>query len=219
MKRTMLSRGLTIIGLSLWLFGWSGIEKGQIVEGSSWGRQGIVQLPKVENPHESAIDSDSLIVTVPTEGEFYVAGRRLSSEILAATIRDELKDKPAQEQLIYIRSRASLRFNAVRQVLNIMREVGYDRLAFVVETGASRREAALETQIFMPDGVKVDPSDHIKVPPPRPETSPRPAPPPPPPPPPPAAAFYSNAADKGGSPAAAGARRACGRNKGRRRAE
>jgi biopolymer transport protein ExbD len=132
------------------------------VNGSTQGQQRrTVQLPRAENPNEGDIDNQSLIVTVPAEGEFYVAGRRLTAEGLAAAIRDELRDKPPSEQIIYIRSNAILKFNAVRQVLNIIRAVGFDRLGFVVATAESQREAALETQIFITPEVRVDPSDHI----------------------------------------------------------
>lgn len=75
----------------------------------------------------------------------------------------------------------------MRQLLNIIRQVGFDRVEFVVGTVEGRREAVIEGQIFTPPGVKLDPADLITVPERR-ETPRSAAPPPPPPPPPPPSA-------------------------------
>ena len=180
MKRKVLGHVLTAIGLSVWLYVWGCIEVSQIVGGSTQGKKDpTVDLPKVENPDVTGIDSRSFIVSIAAEGEFYVAGQRLTREALAATIRDALRDRASHEQKIYVRCSASLKFRAVRQLLNVIRQVGFERVEFVVESWETRGDGVVETQIFTAIGVKVDPSDSISVPPPLRESSRSPAPPPP----------------------------------------
>ena len=173
MKRKILGQALTVIGLSVLLYGWDCIEVSQIVDGSTQGKKDpTVALPKARNPNASGgIDSRSFIVSMPAEGEFYVAGQRLTREVLAVTTRDAFVDKPVDEQKIYVRCSAPLKFGAVRQLLNVLRQVGFNRIEFVVESTGSRREAVLEAEVFVAFDFKPDPADQFTLPPPRPRSS------------------------------------------------
>jgi TonB family protein len=187
MNRKMLARALTAIGLSICLYGLGCMDESETVVGSTQGKQDpTVELPKVRNPVAAAdIDNRSFTVSVPAQGEFYLAGQRVTREALAVAIRDALADKRVDEQRVYLRCSAALSFGAVREVLNVVRQVGYVDVDFVVRHTDSPRDAVLKAALFVAFDFKGDPADLITVPPRRQTTTTKRPPPPPPPPPPP----------------------------------
>ena len=149
-------------------------------------QQPAITIPKT---HYGDVDEDldkpeSVIVSIPAEGEFYIGRDRIQrgDSELAEKIRDLLADALADQQKVYVRSPGAVRFANIRRVYNAMREVGFDRVGFVTQSvGSPPQNTVLETTLVIPDGVIVDPSDRITVPPRK--VQPRPSVPPPPPPP------------------------------------
>ena len=190
MERRSVTRPFLIGSLlAMWLCGLSGSEPCQIGKGSSQGKKGpSIPLPKAQNGRaDSDINSRSFVVAIASEGEFYLGRDRVKKEDLPRTTRDFFLGTPAIEQKIYIKSGEALKFGAVREVLNIVRKVGFEHIEFVVKSKKSTGDAAvLVAYIFDGPGVKHDPADQIVLPPPpqRPSAKhsrqqPRPPPPPP----------------------------------------
>jgi biopolymer transport protein ExbD len=196
MERRSVTRPFLIGGLlAMWLCGLSGSEPCQIGKGSAQGKKGpAIPLPKAQNGRaDSDINNRSFVVAIASEGEFYLGRERVKKEDLPRTIRDFFLDTPAIEQKIYIKSGEALKFGALREVLNIIRQVGFEHIEFVVESKKSTGNAAVfVAYIFDGPGVKHDPADQIALPPPpqRPSAKQPPQQPPPPPPPPPSGAVF-----------------------------
>src|SRR6185436_6526621 len=117
MKRKSCRVMLGALGLSALLCGSGWIAVSTAASGSSQSKKPLaIELPKARQSTEGAeVETGSFIVSVPAEGGFYVGGKQLTKEILAAAIRDALYDRPPDEQTVYLKCSASLKFGAVRQ--------------------------------------------------------------------------------------------------------
>jgi len=160
-----------------------------IVKASTQRQEGPhMTLPKVRNAKadSSVIDNESIVLAIPSDDEFYIGNERIKKEGIRERIRDLLRDRRPDLQIIFIKSAAALKYSTVREVLNMIRDVGYDRVGLVVEKSNSQGDVIFDAMIYpIPFGAKADPRDIL---PPLPDPPQRidPFPPPPPPPPPPA---------------------------------
>src|SRR5262245_12652588 len=128
------------------------------------GREPVIALPMARYATANESSSRNVVVSIDSEGEFYVGRTRVPSEKLAVTIRDVMLDKPPQEE-IYIRCGVANQFSTVRELLNVIRQVGYERLSLIVNGSERSRPMAIKALIITPNGVKVDPRDVITLPP------------------------------------------------------
>src|SRR5262245_39601572 len=176
-KKTKILIGLLILLIAI---GAGDLESNAAAQA---GREPTIVLPVTRYASADAISSRNIVVSVASENEFYVGRIRVPKENLAVTIRDAMVDKRVDEQDINIRCGDQIQFGAVRELLNVIRQIGYDRLNLVVNGPEPSRAEVLKAQIITPNGIKVDPRDVITLPPPPTRKSTQKAPPPPPPPP------------------------------------
>jgi biopolymer transport protein ExbD/biopolymer transport protein TolR len=96
-----------------------------------------VVLPKGQNPEEDAnITKDTaVVVAIPMEGAYYV-GRDIvqGKDRLIATIKSRMDAlKPSDPHVVYIKGGTSVNYGEVVEVVNAIREAGFDQIGLVVD--------------------------------------------------------------------------------------
>ena len=98
-----------------------------------------VALPKSKNPEAdpNIIKETSAVIAVPTDTEVYFGRDKVNKEDLAAILKDKLKDKfkdqPPDRQIVYIKSGTMVKYETVVNVINAIRDAGYDKIGLVSE--------------------------------------------------------------------------------------
>jgi biopolymer transport protein TolR len=98
-----------------------------------------VSLPKSKNPEADAeiIKETSAVIAVTDKNEVYLNKDRLPKEDLSARLKELLeakfKDKPPDKQIVFVKSDQAVQYGAVVDVINAVREAGYDRIGLVSE--------------------------------------------------------------------------------------
>jgi biopolymer transport protein ExbD/biopolymer transport protein TolR len=98
-----------------------------------------VSLPKSKNPEADAeiIKETSAVIAVTDKNEVYLNKDRLPKEDLSARLKELLeakfKDKPPDKQVVFVKSDKAVQYGAVVDVINAVREAGYDRIGLVSE--------------------------------------------------------------------------------------
>ena len=98
-----------------------------------------VALPKSKNPESdpNIIKETSAVIAVPTDTEVYFGRDKVNKEDLANILKDKLKDKfkdkPPNEQIVYIKSGTMVKYETVVNVINAVRDAGYDKIGLVAE--------------------------------------------------------------------------------------
>ena len=98
-----------------------------------------VALPKSKNPESdpNIIKETSAVIAVPTDTEVYFGRDKVNKEDLAAILKDKLKDKfkdqPPDRQIVYIKSGTMVKYETVVNVINAIRDAGYDKIGLVSE--------------------------------------------------------------------------------------
>ncbi len=96
-----------------------------------------VTLPKGDSPEEDAniIKDTAVVVAIPSEGMYYI-GRDLiqGKENLIATIKSRMGAlKPSDPQIVYIKGGINVNYGEVVNVVDSIRESGFDQLGLVVD--------------------------------------------------------------------------------------
>jgi biopolymer transport protein TolR len=95
-----------------------------------------VALPKANNPVETQdiIKESSVVIAIPQNGEFYVNKDRVTDlNVLTDEVRERLSKRPPQDQIVYIKSGAGVDYGTVVQVVDKVREAGFDRIGLVAD--------------------------------------------------------------------------------------
>jgi biopolymer transport protein ExbD/biopolymer transport protein TolR len=96
-----------------------------------------VTLPKGNNPDEdpNIVKETSVVIAIPTDGVFYV-GRDLivGKDRLVQTIETRMKAlKPSDPQVVYIKGGTNVSYGQVVEVVNSIRDAGYDQIGLVAD--------------------------------------------------------------------------------------
>jgi biopolymer transport protein ExbD len=95
-----------------------------------------IALPKSKypEPDPNIIKDTSAIVEIPADGEFYIGRDKVAQADIPARIREILKNKPADEQVVYIKSDSKeVKYGTVVSVIDSIRDAGFDRIGLVAE--------------------------------------------------------------------------------------
>ncbi|HLG16713.1 MAG TPA: biopolymer transporter ExbD [Blastocatellia bacterium] len=94
-----------------------------------------VTLPKSLNPEldPNIVKETSAVVSVPEDGKYYVGRDPASLSDLGTKIKNILRDKPAQEQVVYIKSGTLVKYGTVVTVIDAIREAGFETIGLVSE--------------------------------------------------------------------------------------
>src|SRR5215813_3153801 len=113
-------------------------------------QQGItVALPKnMNNPDVDPriIKESSVVISIPNDGEYYLAKNRVQREQLAEKVDSMLqKIKNEQDRIVFIKSGVGVSYGDVVTVINEVRKLGVDKIGLVADKkkgGAAAAPAA-----------------------------------------------------------------------------
>ena len=101
-------------------------------------QQGItVALPKnMNNPDVDPriIKESSIVISIPNDGEYYLAKKRVAKEQLSENVDKMLKGiKNEQDRIVYIKSGVGVSYGDVVNVINEVRKLGVDKIGLVAD--------------------------------------------------------------------------------------
>ena len=73
------------------------------------------------------------VIAIPADGEFYIGRDKVAQADIPTRVRNILKDKPAPEQVVYIKSGKLVKYGTVVEVIDSIRDAGFDRIGLVAE--------------------------------------------------------------------------------------
>jgi biopolymer transport protein ExbD len=96
-----------------------------------------VALPKSKypDPDPNIIKDTSAVVAIPGGGDarIYIGRDPISPDDLGQKIKNILKDKQPQDQVVYIKSGKQVKYGTVVEVIDKIREAGFERIGLVSE--------------------------------------------------------------------------------------
>ncbi|HWO02002.1 MAG TPA: biopolymer transporter ExbD [Blastocatellia bacterium] len=94
-----------------------------------------VALPKSKypDPDPNIIKDTSAVVAIPNNGEYYIGRDKIQLADIPQKIKQILKDKPVPDQVVYVKSSKGVKYGEVVQVIDSIREAGFDRIGLVAE--------------------------------------------------------------------------------------
>jgi len=100
-----------------------------------------VTLPESKNPDlDTNINKESaVVIAVPQDGQFYIGKERVQQTDIPDRVKQLLKDKPPQDQVVYIKSGETVKYGTVVNVIDGVRDAGFERIGLV-----SKREKGPE---------------------------------------------------------------------------
>ncbi len=101
-------------------------------------QQGItVALPKnMANPEvdPNIIKESSVVISIPNDGEYYLAKKPVRKDELAGKVDTMLKAiKNEQDRIVYIKSGVGVSYGDVVNVINEVRALGVDKIGLVAD--------------------------------------------------------------------------------------
>ena len=94
-----------------------------------------VALPKSKypDPDPNIIKDTSAVVAIPNNGEYYIGRDKIALTDIPQKVKQILKDKPVPDQVVYVKSSKGVKYGEVVQVIDSIREAGFDRIGLVAE--------------------------------------------------------------------------------------
>jgi biopolymer transport protein TolR len=100
-------------------------------------QQGVtVAIPRDMNSPEvdpAIIKESSVVISIPNDGEFYIAKDRITKEDLGARVERAMKNKTEAEKIVYIKSGVGVNYGTVVEVINVIRKQGVDKIGLVAD--------------------------------------------------------------------------------------
>ena len=95
-----------------------------------------VNLPKGNNPDEQGdiTNERAVVVSIPFAGSYYVNRDSIAKEDLVETIKTRMKlRRPDEPQAVYIRAGIGVPYGEVVDIINFIRDAGYDQIGLVAD--------------------------------------------------------------------------------------
>jgi biopolymer transport protein ExbD/biopolymer transport protein TolR len=104
-----------------------------------------VAVPKARNPDlDMRIDKEtSLVVAALDDGRVYLNREQISAERVEERISAALKDRSAENRVVFIKSGSAIQYGTVVSLVAAVRSAGCDRIGLVSEKERLERAAAL----------------------------------------------------------------------------
>ena len=101
-----------------------------------------VALPKSKypDPDPNIVKDTSVVIAIPNDGEYYIGRDKIALADIPKAVERALKDKPAADQVVYIKSGQKVKYGTVVDVINSVRDSGFDRIGLVSEKEKSAEE-------------------------------------------------------------------------------
>jgi biopolymer transport protein TolR len=99
--------------------------------------QGVpLNLPKdmLGSDEDPYINNEkAVIVSIPTNDEFYVGKERYSKEVLGEKVKKLMENTTADKRIVYIRSGTGVNYGTVVQAIEIIRQQDIDKIGLVAD--------------------------------------------------------------------------------------
>lgn len=96
-----------------------------------------VNLPKdLKNPEEDQriIKDNSIVISIPNDGEFYLGKDRVSKEQVKEKVEKMLGEiKKEEDKVVYIKSGVGVSYGDVVNIINEVRALGVDKIGLVAD--------------------------------------------------------------------------------------
>lgn len=100
-------------------------------------QQGVtVAIPRDMNSPDvdpAIIKESSVVISIPNDGEFYIAKDRITKEDMGPKVERMLKNKTEAEKIVYIKSGVGVSYGTVVEVINVIRKQGVDKIGLVAD--------------------------------------------------------------------------------------
>ena len=93
----------------------------------------VLPISKYPELDPNIIKDTSAVIAIPKDGEFYVGRDKVAQVDIPTRVRNILKDKPAPDQVVYIKSSLGVKYGTVVSVIDSVRDAGFDRIGLVSE--------------------------------------------------------------------------------------
>ena len=109
-------------------------------------QQGItVAIPRdLRNPDEdqNINKESSVIISVPKDGDYYLAKKKVNVEDLKSAVEKALANKKEEDKIVYIKSGVDVSYGEVVKIINAVREKGVDKIGLVADKKKGKAAAA-----------------------------------------------------------------------------
>lgn len=95
-----------------------------------------VAIPRdLRNPEEdpAIIKETSVVISIPEDNQFYLGRDEIPREDIVRRIETMLRDKPAEERIVYIKSGVGVSYGNVVELINMIRQAGVDQIGLVAD--------------------------------------------------------------------------------------
>src|SRR5262245_37705635 len=104
-----------------------------------------VNIPEGKNPVEDkAIDKESsVVISIPNDAEIWVnRSQFFDLKDVTKEVDTRLKDKPSDQQIVYIKTDQVASYGKLVEVINAVRDAGYDRIGLVAKKLKDKKAGA-----------------------------------------------------------------------------
>jgi biopolymer transport protein TolR len=104
-----------------------------------------VNIPEGKNPVEDkAIDKESsVVISIPNDAEIWVNRNQFFDlKDVTKEVDTRLKDKPSDQQIVYIKTDQVASYGKLVEVINAVRDAGYDRIGLVAKKLKEKKAGA-----------------------------------------------------------------------------
>ena len=104
-----------------------------------------VSVPKARNPDlDMRIDKEtSLVLAALDDGRVYLNREQISAELVQDRVTRALKDRAAEDRVVFIKSGSSVQYGTVVSLVTAIRSAGCDRIGLVSEKQRPESEAGV----------------------------------------------------------------------------
>jgi len=100
-------------------------------------QQGVtVAIPRDMNSPDvdpAIIKESSVVISIPNDGEYYLAKDRITKEDLGARVEKAMKNKTDADRIVYIKSGVNVSYGSVVEIINVVRKAGVDKIGLVAD--------------------------------------------------------------------------------------
>ena len=89
------------------------------------------------------IKPNAVVIAIPFENEFYLGKTRVPQADLPAKLKEAMKDKTPEDQIVYIKAAFAVHWGTVVAAIDMVRAAGFDRIGLVADkkkTGDARQK-------------------------------------------------------------------------------
>ena len=91
-------------------------------------QQGVtVAIPRDMNSPDvdpAIIKESSVVISIPNNGEYYLAKDKVSKDDLGPAIKHAMEKKPAEDQIVYIKSGVNVSYGDLVDIIDVVRRKG-----------------------------------------------------------------------------------------------